>query len=204
MIIPESRLIFVHIQKTGGTAIAMALGQNPDCAEKHFLARDLRKLYGFEIWNTCFKFAFVRNPWDRLVSWWSMIDSRREVFANGDPLNRFQQFVLERAKTFEEFLVNCDEEIADSDGSKWIYRNQLDYLVDESGRQLVDFIGRFESLQWDLNVIGRRTFGRPIPLAHVNKSAHRHYSEYFTPVLAKKVASRFERDIDAFGYAFGN
>jgi hypothetical protein len=72
MIIHARRLIFVHIQKTGGNAISTALGQNPDCPEKHFFARDLRELYCTDVWNAYFKFAFVRNPWDRLVSWWSM------------------------------------------------------------------------------------------------------------------------------------
>src|SRR5271169_1046605 len=123
MIIHARRLIFVHIQKTGGNSISTAFGENPDCSEKHFFASDLRELYGVDVWNTYFKVAFVRNPWDRLVSWWSMIDANRAALAHGYPLNKFQRFILERATTFEEFLENCDEEIVDSDGRKWIYRN---------------------------------------------------------------------------------
>ncbi len=203
MIIHARRLIFVHVQKTGGNAISTALSQNPDCAEKHFFARDLRERYGTDVWNAYFKFAFVRNPWDRLVSWWSMVDARRAAFADGMPLNKFSRFVLERATTFEEFLENCDDEIVDADGRKWIYRNQLDYLTDSSGRQMVDFVGRFETLQQDFDTIARKTNGRPVPLPHVYRSQHPHYSEYFTPTLAEKVAHRFERDINAFGYVFG-
>ena len=203
MIIHARRLIFVHIQKTGGNAISTALGQNPDCPEKHFFARDLRELYCTDVWNAYFKFAFVRNPWDRLVSWWSMIDAHRAAFAGGKLLNKFQRFILERATTFEEFLENCDDEIVDTDGRKWIYRNQLDYLTDSSGRQMVDFVGRFETLQQDFDTIARKTNGGPVPLPHVNRSQHPHYSDYFTPALAEKVARRFERDINAFGYVFG-
>ena len=203
MIIHARRLIFVHIQKTGGEAVSYALGQNPDCPEKHFFARDLCDRYGADAWNAYFKFAFVRNPWDRLVSWWSMIDAHRAAAANGNPLNKFYRFVLERAATFEEFLEKCDEEIIDTDGRKWIYRNQSDYLTDVSGRQIVDFVGRFETLQQDFDFIARKVLGGPVPLPHVNRSQHGRYSDYFTPALAEKVERRFEPDIKAFGYVFG-
>ena len=187
MIIHARRLIFVHIQKTGGDAISTALGQNTNCPEKHFFACDLRELYGVDTWNAYFKFAFVRNPWDRLVSWWSYLDAQRAALVNGNPLNKFQRFVLERAATFEEFLEKCDEEIVDWDGRKWIYRNQLDYLTDSSGRQIVDFIGRFETLRQDFDIIARQVLGGPVLLPRVNRSQHSRYSDYFTTELAEKV-----------------
>jgi Sulfotransferase family len=203
VIVHASRSIFVHIQKTGGEAVATAFGQKRNCPEKHFFARDLRELYGADFWNAYFKFSFVRNPWDRLVSWWSMIDAHRTAATNGDHLNKFYRFILERATTFEEFLENCDEEIFDSDGPKWIYRNQLDYLTDSSGVQIVDFIGRFETLQQDFDVIARKTLGKTTVLPRANMSRHNHYCDYFTPGLAEKVKLRYARDIEAFGYVFG-
>jgi Sulfotransferase family len=203
VVIHSNRTIFVHIQKTGGTAVATALGQNPNCPEKHYIARDLYVLYGPAVWNTYFKFGFVRNPWDRLVSWWSMINALRPAFLAGVSLNKFQRFVLERATTFEEFLEHCDQEIIDVDGRKWIYRNQLDHLTDSAGRLIVDFIGRFETLDKDFDFVARKVLGAPILLPHVNKSQHNNYSDYFTPILARKVGRRFERDISAFGYVFG-
>jgi len=203
MIINSSRVIFVHIQKTGGDALATALGQHPNCPEKHFFASELRELYGPDVWNLYFKFSFVRNPWDRLVSWWSMIDGRRAALAEETRLNNFHRFVLARARTFEEFLENCDEEIIDTDGRKWIYRNQLDYLLDSSGRQIVDFIGRFETIQSDFDAVTQRLFGKSIALPRLNVSMHDKYSDYYTAALANKVARRYERDISVFGYKFG-
>lgn len=204
MISHDQRLIFVHIQKTGGNAICAALGQPPDCPEKHFLARDLRERYGAKTWDDYFKFGFVRNPWDRLVSWWSMMERNRAAGVPEARLNAFQRFILDRANTFEQFLENCDEEILDQDGPKWIYRNQLDYLVDSSGQLAVDFVGRFENLQQDFDFIARRAGGLPRALPRMNASQHRHYGSYYTPALAQKVADRFERDIQAFGYTFGD
>lgn len=202
MIVHGCRLIFVHIQKTGGEAIATALGQNVSPAEKHFFARELRDLYGEEAWASYFKFSVVRNPWDRLVSWWAAIDRQRPRF-QGVRFNKFQDFVLKSAHTFEEFLEQCDEEIVDNDGRKWIYRNQLDYLTDASGRQIVDFVGRFELLQSDFNQVMQRVLGKSIPLPRVNASTHGIYTDYYTPALAEKVAQHYAADIEAFGYKFG-
>jgi chondroitin 4-sulfotransferase 11 len=132
-----------------------------------------------------------------------MIEANRASLLSGNNLNRFHRFVLERATTFEEFLENCDEDIVDTDGCKWIYRNQMDYLTNSSGAMLVDFVGRFETLQQDYALISEKINGGLAPLSHINRSMHRHYTDYYTPALAAKVASRYRADIDRFGYVFG-
>lgn len=209
----KRKLILVHIQKTGGTSVAAALGTSEGANEKHLLAKDLRRLYGDKAWDGCFKFAFVRNPWDRLVSWWSMIDGHREKWRSGDPLNPFQSWVLSRAETFEQFLRNCDEDFLDGDGPKWIFRNQLDYLVDDGGSLMVDEVGRFERLQEDFDrILARVTAGpsrlwstlarRGVRLTNVNPGRHGHYSTYYTPELRDLVGQRCQRDIVRFGYRF--
>jgi hypothetical protein len=106
MIVHEKRLIFIHIQKTGGDSICTAVGTPTIYPEKHFCAHELRELYGTDVWQSYFKFAFVRNPWDRLVSWWSMIDANRNLLSTGEPLKEFQRFVLKRANTFYAFKMS--------------------------------------------------------------------------------------------------
>ena len=128
-----------------------------DLPRRQGAALELRSQCDPGQWRTYFKFAFVRNPWDRLVSWWAMINRNAALAAQGNqPLNGFQRFIIERARTFDEFLVKCDEEFHDVDGLKWIYRNQIDYLTDWSGVLLVDFVGRYETLERDFHeVVGR-------------------------------------------------
>jgi chondroitin 4-sulfotransferase 11 len=202
MISPDRRWIFVHIQKTGGTAVRSALGVEISDVRKHFFARELREVYGQAAWEQSFKFAFVRNPWDRLVSWWSMINGGR-ARAGAFPLNKFSAYVLRSANTFEEFIANCTEEIRDSDGRKHIFRNQIDYLTDENGRTIVDFIGRFERLQEDFDVITRRLGFERLELPRVNESQHLAYEDYYSPAMAEAVSRIYERDIATFSYRFG-
>lgn len=198
MISHDLRCIFVHIQKTGGSSVRQALRMAQHDAEKHRFARELRATYGEAWWGGYFKFAFVRNPWDRLVSWWRMIQRNA---ATGRPMNGFQRFILSRASSFEEFLTNCDEEYHDRDGSKWIFRNQLDYIADAGGI-MVDFVGRFERLQADFDVVCARLRLPSMQMPHINSSGRTHYSEYYSEATAALVAERCARDIEAFGYSF--
>jgi len=200
MISHQLRCIFVHIQKTGGSSVRQALHMAQHDADKHRFAQELRAAYGEACWRSYFKFAFVRNPWDRLVSWWRMIERNA---ATGRPMNGFQRFVLSRAGSFEEFLTHCDTEYRDHDGAKWIFRNQVDYISDPSGI-IVDFVGRFERLQADFAEVCSRLGLPTLTMPHLNRSghAHTHYSEYYSEATTALVAARFVRDIDTFGYSF--
>ena len=55
---------FVHINKTGGTSVVVALG----LPFGHLTAREKIEQLGRERWDGRFTFAFVRNPWDRVAS----------------------------------------------------------------------------------------------------------------------------------------
>jgi hypothetical protein len=196
----DLRCILVHVQKTGGMSIRQALNMQQWDPHQHRFASELQLLYGPELWQRYFKFGFVRNPWDRLVSWWEMI--RRNV-AEGRPMNGFQRYVLGNAATFEDFIRNCGDEYRDRDGSKWIYRNQVEYLTDSSGALLVDFVGRFENLPADFGFVAARLGLKSTLIPHVNRSTRRLYAEYYSDELRAIVAHRYARDIAAFGYEFG-
>ncbi|NES08461.1 MAG: sulfotransferase family protein [Okeania sp. SIO2F4] len=75
----KHKFIFVDAQKTAGQSLTETLKKNvPDLEklvtkQKHGSAITGRDILGVDKWNEYYKFAFVRNPWDRLVSWYSMI-----------------------------------------------------------------------------------------------------------------------------------
>lgn len=195
-------LIFVHIQKTGGSSIAAAIGQQVYSPHKHRFAKELRNIHGAEAWDAAYRFAFVRNPWDRLVSWWSMIETFRPQHEQGRRTNNFFSYVFSNSRNFEEFIVNCTDDIEDDNGWKCVLRNQIDYMVDERGAPMVDFVGRFENLDEDFNHVLANAGWEPRALRHHNKTAHRPYQDYYSPRTREIIEKAYATDIAAFGYRF--
>ena len=193
---PGTKCIFVHIQKTGGASIeSLLLRHDPAIAatahdgKRHLTAREIRALVPAETWRDSFKFAFVRNPWDRLVSWYHMC---MQVTTP----NPFSLYVRQHAPTFGDFITRTTTGIAAR-----TTRNQVDYLTGDGGEVIVDFVGRYERLQADLDEVGGR-LGIPAALPHLNRSSHRDYREYYTDETRDIVAARFARDLAQFDYRF--
>lgn len=199
MLISEKfNFVFVHIQKNAGESISEILRQSVSDVKpllnKHDFARKGKQELGYAKWDKYYKFAFVRNPWDRLVSWYSMI-------VNNGPRNKLWKYVLENSSNFGEFIQNCTQTIYDYDGEKNCFYNQLDYISDESGSLIVDFVGRYETLEEDFQKVCTTLNIPRARLPHIkHKSKHKHYSEYYTPETRAIVAERYQRDIEFFGY----
>jgi hypothetical protein len=193
------KVVFIHIQKTGGLTVDRLLNERiPDLrglVARHAFAR--RGMEQLDEWNEYFKFAFVRNPWDRLVSWYSMVTTMpREG-------NELWRYVHDNSSTFEEFIYNCTDEVEIKDGVHYSFAyNQLDYVTDDHGNLLVDFIGRLENFDRDLQEVFRRIGFELETVPHKNRSGHQHYSTFYTPDTELIVRERFKRDIEYFGYEF--
>jgi len=229
LISTEKKFLFIHIQKTAGSSLARLLKSHaPDTRPflgQHDHALMAKKHLASE-WDEYYKFAFVRNPWDRLVSWYEMIrqDGRLlpwykrlpyemirhngKVFPSSQRLLQRKhykplwQYVLRNSTNFDEFLLNCTDIIDDVDGKRSFMYNQLDYIANEDGDIIVDFVGKFENLEQDINTVLKALRLESRPLPHVNKSQHRHYSVYYTEETKNLVAERYSRDIQFFGYQF--
>lgn len=148
--------------------------------------------------------GFVRNPWARMVSWWSMVSG---VFAAADAgkegaLRKIQNHPAawlpegEFRDDFDGFVLHGTEKIPK------VGRPQLHTLSGRKGRR-VDFVGRVEQFDRDAAVV-REKLGLPAMerAPQRNKSTHGHYSEYYNDATRAKVAEVFARDIEAFGYTF--
>src|SRR5256885_8008660 len=127
MLISASRkLLFVHIQKTGGESVAQMLARGAAdirrYGAKHEFARAGKERLG-AAWNEYFKFAFARNPWDRLVSWYTMIEHAKQISWSNTLLDRRKRnhrrsrhnnpllrFVFRNCSNFTDFVTNCGDE----------------------------------------------------------------------------------------------
>lgn len=217
----EQKFLFIHIQKTGGSTIKTLLRTQIDDLEQ--IGASHRPLCeASEIGDDYFRFAFVRNPWARLVSWYSMIqdaagyrwyhpylttspqrrarirEHRRQMHTN-----KMWRYVQKTCSSFDGFIRNCTDEVEVFDGVFYSFaRNQIDYLTDTSATLAVDFIGRTERLAADTNRVFSRLGLQTPDIPTVNPSSHGHYSQYYTPETADIVRRRYARDIEAFGYEF--
>ena len=211
MLISDSaRVLFVHVQKTAGSTIDRALQENlPDIRESKGIGRHAhmsRILKAEPALEDYFIFGFVRNPWDRLVSWHQMI-VRMDARAQQDDKygaavrkrlarNTFWSEVARDFPEFEDFVLRGPEHFPR------MRSPQIDYLV--SGDRRADFIGRQENFNADFTVvcekIGLPPF-EPTP-RNVDKSARPHYSTFYTDEMRDKVAEVFAKDIEEFGYTF--
>jgi hypothetical protein len=155
-----------------------------DRKTKHLHAKTTKEIYK-EHWGEYFTFSFVRNPWDLMVSWYV-----------------FRQKPQKLNLDFREFLT--EYEIRQK-WAHWLPKSLLytDWLLQKDGTELVDFIGRFETLQQDFNTICDKIGIPRQELPHHHQTKHKHYTEYYDDETRQLVAEKYAKDIEYFGYEFG-
>lgn len=201
-ILLDHNCIYVHIPKTAGNSISDALDTLPvsnpyviphDVFQpKHIKARELRRIVGENMWADAFTFAFVRNPWDQMVScynWWVQK-------AGGRGLPETSARIAEMG--FDRFMASPygANQINELQG------NSYDWISDSAGNIIVDFVGRFETLAESWATICTRLKIDPIALPHLNQTERTHYREYYSDHTRNQVARRFRRTIESFNYSF--
>jgi hypothetical protein len=141
-----------------------------------------------ELFNSYYKFSFVRNPFDFLVSLYFYINpSKRHRIRSMDKNMEFKEFV--------KWHISVNHPC------------QVDFITDPNdGKMLVDYIGRFETLEKDIAIIREklkiRTGGR---IKHKNPSIHRtskDYKVYYDEESRKLVENHYQRDLYLLGYSF--
>lgn len=189
----KNKYIYIATPKTGTTSIQKLLVDNYD-GEKDFTGLSDGKhcgaKYALRNHNKAgfFSFSFVRNPWDRLVSWYGMLQRN---FPNYN-------------HSFGEFLrYTCG--LIDSE----IYSNmgKMHNMSQERWCDAVDFVGRYENLDADLNKVFAHLELPAVQASQLpqkNVSKHRNYVKgYYTDFLKDMVAEKCAWEIDKFGYKFG-
>jgi hypothetical protein len=149
----------------------------------HLMASELIERIGMQKFASYFSFGFVRNPWDREVSTYRYILKNRK---------HVDHLKVTRFKDFDTYLRwRCDGR----------FQLQQDFLY-HNGKQVVDFIGRFENLVNDFQVVCKR-LGLRRRLPALNKTTGARYERYYNNELVELVQSTYRRDIDEFGFQFG-
>jgi hypothetical protein len=185
MLLDDLELIFLHITRTGGTSIEVALaGQDWWCISprtKHLSASQIRSQSGEERWNNYFKFSVVRNPWDRVVSmfatgWW--MDGERQPDAEAE---------------FEHFIENL------APHPNEIYSS---LMYSEIINEPLDMIIRYEALQEGFDKVCELIHRPRVLLGREESRERLHYSVYYSDTTRRRVAELFRKDIEHYRYVF--
>ena len=206
------RYLFIHIPKTGGTSMALALearakkddimlGDTPKARNRRRRVKDVRSsgrlwkhsrltdLYGLaeeEEIESFFIFTLVRNPWDRLVSYYHWLKEQRFEHPAVD---------LARALSFSEFL-NHDHTKASIRGMPYGL-----YVTNRHGVERCNAFVRLEHLDDDLAPVARH-LGFVPEMPHVNRSERGAYREAYSAKDRDLVAEICAVDIARFAYQF--
>jgi hypothetical protein len=194
------KAIFLHNPKTGGTSIESLLEiagtkenllcgdyENCDYALQHIPYEGLKEMINPDVFNIYFKFTFVRNPWDRLVSTYHWSTRGYPTFTDFvnfiDKL--FTKYKDNNLEAYPEYNKHCASH----------YLPQYLYTGDDVK------IYRFEDFNNGVKDLCKH-LGITTQVKHINLGKHKHYSCYYTDDLIKIVARVYAEDIKRFGYTF--
>jgi Sulfotransferase family len=200
MISFQKRFLFVHIPKTAGNSIQSILRhysedeivalraeqdgierfglRNPNYKiKKHSTLAEYRAALGEARFRDLYKFTCIRNPWDRMVSYYFGTTSLVEAWDRKE----FKELIL-KAVSVTDYL-RLDKGESDPFGN-------------------VDYVMRFENLADNFRTVSAKLGIRATRLPLYNRSNREHYSKYYDAELRELIGKRFAPEIDRFGYAF--
>jgi hypothetical protein len=200
MISFQKRFLFIHIPKTAGNSIQsvlrdysedqlVALRKEQDGVErfglrnhkykirKHSTLKEYRDNLGDEQFRKLYRFTCVRNPWDRMVSYYFTPTQNPKSWDR----KKFRG-IISRVVSISDYLrLNEDEEDPFANA---------------------DYIMRFENLADDFRSLCNQLKISPATLPQYNRSTREHYSKYYDDELREFVGTRFAAEIERFGYTF--
>jgi len=221
MIGNNNRFIFVQAPKTGTSSMQKWFVDNGhvdveynNTLRKHISAESWHAVLHPDIFTEAFKFMFVRNPWDRLVSEYHYTKMLAE---DPSPVSKHNLHTLAAKKLFEDQAINSFEDFIsyifdNSDSNKTFpvgyLRNAMLHRFacrtgkfSKIGEQIVDYIGRFENLQSDFDEICEKLDIPGSTLPHINSTKRqKDWRSYYTDDTFLKVAEFYIDDIVRFGY----
>ena len=185
--------VYIAIPKTGSTTIRNFCGYKYWWEPwAHETAPEIIERIGPQSWEKKFTFTFVRNPYARAVSmyFWSSTG-----------------LVCDSRIHFREWARFCFSAELYPHRSLLSVRNhpsqQVQYIANNEGEILVDFVGKLENIEEDMGVVCKRL---NIPFTHVpheNKGlASLDYRDYYDDETVEVVGNWFREDLEQFGYDF--
>ena len=193
------RCIFVHVPKCAGSSVKKFL-YGTHRGGDHATAAEFKDLFPGE-YESYYKFAVIRNPWDRAVSVYSYLLAG----GNGSFRDRKVREQLIRLGGFKQFCRYLEKEVSRK-YFKPFPRHlwpQAWFLGEEGGKKIsLDTLVQFEDMEAGLRTVGSHIQAE-IRIPRLRETPHRHYSEYYDDETRELVQKAYREDVELFGYRFG-
>ena len=186
--INDKKVIFIHINKTGGTSIYNALGLKNKI---HITARHIIDQIGEDEWKNAYKLSFVRNPWDKVVSHYKYKVKTNKQNLKVNTLS-FKEWVMKTYGNNKDYYYF---------NNPIMFQPQLDWLVDHKGNIDINFIGKFEHIEEDFQKLCAH-LGIEKKLPHLNSTSKDNYKDFYDDTTKEMIAHWFKKDIEKFKYEF--
>lgn len=170
--------------------------QNAD--RKHYSVKMIIEKIGKTQWESSYKFAFVRNPWARVVS---LYQFQKFHFERGSQLNVF--FKRSQNNSFNDWVRHFYSTNNHESRNILNKLTQKQWLVDDTGKVDLNFIGRYETLETDFIYLSK-LFKTKWNLQKKNTSplSSDNYHTWYNSDSRKLVSNYFHEDIDYFKYTY--
>ena len=215
MISKQKKFLFIHVPKTGGNSIQnilrvysendiVALSKHQDGVErfevrsrdynitKHSTLSHYKSVLDPKTYRSLFKFATIRNPWDRMVSFYFSPHRGITDWDRNDFLT----------------LISSVPPLHDYIYTKSFFEKGLSMIgmyktigAHKIGRD-INFLVRFERLSDDFRLVCEKLDIPYFPLPKRNSSNHVHYSKYYDDKLKEIVRQKFLEEITFGNYHF--
>ena len=213
MISHKHKVIFIHIPKCAGSSIRDFLFDYPKldwrkpnydllygwCPERkihlqHATSNQLLDLglISKKTWKEYFKFAFIRNPYDRAYSDYLWIQKDRNIKGS------FKDYIT-KSGDFKKVFTN--KSVKEYRGDHLLQQTEF---FDFEGLMKMDFIGKFENIHNDMNHLKQLLHINKKFDSHAKKSVNKkkHYSLFYTTKKKQLVESHFAKDLSTLDYDF--
>ena len=181
--------IFIHINKTGGTSVAEAIGLP---TKRHLQVREVISIIGENEFKEAYVFSVVRNPWSKVVSHY-----KYRVKTN-------QSNMADNHISFKDWVKQTygDNKNPIYYDNPRMFDTQSEWFKDDKGNIRVSNILKFESLNSDFLRVAK-FLGIENRLPHLNATKKEPYSKFYDNQTVEIVRKWFKEDIERFNYDYG-
>lgn len=192
----QAGLIFVHVPKNGGTSINSAVYGR---FIGHFRVLDIERVRP-NLLRSLPSFAVTRNPWARAYSAWNFV-REGAAMKDGAQIRDPARYQVPEFDSFERFVLEWLPS-HDLNREDYVFRPQLQFLLNRKGETGVSHLGRIEEPGSYLPFL-EESLGRQIDIRHLNRTADPfRYREAYTPEMRDCLTRCYAADMEKLDYDF--